>query len=48
MEKSNVKKTITAAQLYGEAGLIYIRYHADIIRKSNGHKKIKSLGYAVF
>ena len=42
MSKSDVKKTITAAQLYGEAGLIYIRYHADIIQKSNGHKKIKS------
>ena len=28
------------AQIYGDAGLIYIRYHAQIETKSNGQKKI--------
>ena len=33
-------KTYTPAQIYGEAGLIYIRYHATIENKPNGQKKI--------
>ena len=38
--KSNALKIKTASQIYQEAGLIYIRYHADIETKSNGQKKI--------
>ena len=30
----------TYAQLYNEAGLMYIRYDAPIETKANGHKKI--------
>ena len=33
-------KTITPARIYGEAGLIYIRYHATIETKPNGQKKV--------
>ena len=33
-------RTITPAKLYGEAGLIYIRYDANIETKPNGQKKI--------
>ena len=33
-------RTITPAKLYGEAGLIYIRYHAKIENKPNGQKKV--------
>ena len=32
-------RTITPAKLYGEAGLIYIRYHATIESKPNGQKR---------
>ena len=37
MENSNVAPT-TPAQFYGDAGLIYIRYHAEIESKPNGQK----------
>jgi hypothetical protein len=33
-------RTITPAKLYGEAGLLYIRYHAKIETKPNGQKKV--------
>ena len=32
--------TLTPAQIYGDAGLIFIRYDAEIVTKSNGDKKI--------
>ena len=32
-------RTITPAQIYGEAGLIYIKYGAKIEATPNGHKK---------
>ena len=38
--KSHALKIKTVSQIYQEAGLIYIRYHADIETKSNGQKKI--------
>ena len=31
---------LTPAKIYGDAGLIDIRYHAHIETKPNGHKKI--------
>ena len=38
---SQAKTTnFTPAQIYGDAGLIYIRYHASIETKSNGQQKI--------
>ena len=37
---SNVAPKLSPAQIYGDAGLIYIRYHAQIETKSNGQKKI--------
>jgi hypothetical protein len=44
MAYSNSSNTTTSKlspdQIYGEAGLIYIRYHAQIETKSNGQKKI--------
>ena len=44
MAYSNSSNTTTSkhspAQFYGDAGLIYIRYHAKIVSKPNGHKKI--------
>ncbi|MFM7984358.1 MAG: hypothetical protein ACKPKO_34040, partial [Candidatus Fonsibacter sp.] len=32
--------TLSPAQVYGDAGLIYIRYHAQIETKPNGQQKI--------
>ena len=44
MAYSNSSNTTTSklspAKIYGDAGLIYIRYHAQIENKPNGHKKI--------
>ncbi len=44
MAYSNSSNTTTSklspAKIYGDAGLIYIRYHAQIETKPNGHKKI--------
>ena len=37
---ANTRK-VKISDLYGEAGLIYIRYHAEIEEKENGQKKIK-------
>jgi hypothetical protein len=37
---SNATSKLSPAEIYGEAGLIYIRYHAQIETKPNGHKKI--------
>jgi len=37
---ANTRK-VKISDLYGEAGLIYIRYHATIETKPNGQKKIK-------
>ena len=37
---SNGESKLSPAQIYGDAGLIYIRYHAQIETKSNGQKKI--------
>ena len=37
---SNVAPKLTPSQIYGDAGLIYIRYHAQIESKPNGQKKI--------
>ncbi|MFM7981473.1 MAG: hypothetical protein ACKPKO_19365 [Candidatus Fonsibacter sp.] len=39
MENSYVAPK-TPAKIYGDAGLIYIRYHAQIETKPNGQKKI--------
>ena len=33
-------RTITPAKIYGDAGLLYIRYHATIETKPNGQKKV--------
>ncbi|MFM7981936.1 MAG: hypothetical protein ACKPKO_21715, partial [Candidatus Fonsibacter sp.] len=33
-------QTYSPAEIYGDAGLIYIRYHAQIESKPNGQKKI--------
>ena len=33
-------RTITPAKLYGDAGLLHIRYHAIIETKPNGQKKV--------
>ena len=38
---SNVAPKLSPAQTYGDAGLIYIRYHAKIVSKPNGQKKIR-------
>ncbi|MFM7978218.1 MAG: hypothetical protein ACKPKO_02790, partial [Candidatus Fonsibacter sp.] len=32
--------TNSPARIYGDAGLVYIRYHAQIEPKPNGQKKI--------
>ena len=40
MESQAKTTKYTPAQIYGDAGLIYIRYHASIETKSNGQKKI--------
>ncbi|MFM7978807.1 MAG: hypothetical protein ACKPKO_05775, partial [Candidatus Fonsibacter sp.] len=40
MANSNVTSNLFPAQIYGEAGLIYIRYHAQIETKPNGQKTI--------
>ena len=37
---SNVASKLSPAQIYGDAGLIYIRYHAQIEAKPNGQKNI--------
>ena len=37
---SNTTSKLFPAQIYNEAGLIYIRYDAEIVTKSNGDKKI--------
>ena len=37
---SNTTSKHSPAQFYGDAGLIYIRYHAKIVSKPNGQKKI--------
>ena len=37
---SNVTSKLSPAQIYGDAGLIYIRYHAQIETKPNGQKNI--------
>ena len=37
---SSVAPKLSPAQIYGDAGLVYIRYHAQIETKSNGQKKI--------
>ena len=37
---SNVTPKLSPAQIYGDAGLIYIRHHAQIESKPNGQKKI--------
>ena len=37
---SNTTSKHSPAQFYGDAGLIYIRYHAKIVTKPNGHKNI--------
>ena len=38
--KTLATRVTTVSRVYQEAGLIYIRYHADIEAKSNGQKKI--------
>ena len=37
---SNVASKLPPAQIYGGAGLIYIRYHAQIETKPSGQKNI--------
>ena len=37
---SNATSKLSPAQIYGDAGLIYIRYHAQIEAKPNGQNKI--------
>ena len=37
---SNATSKPSPAQIYGDPGLIYIRYHAQIETRPNGHKKI--------
>ena len=37
---SNVAPKLSPVQIYGDAGLIYIRYHAQIETKPNDQKKI--------
>ena len=36
----SITSKLSPAKIYGDAGLIYIRYHAQIETKPNGHKKI--------
>ena len=36
----NVAPKLSPGQIYGDAGLLYIRYHARIETKPNGQKKI--------
>ena len=31
---------LTPSEIYGDANLIFIRYHAQIVTKSNGDKKV--------
>jgi hypothetical protein len=40
MENSNIAPKLSPDQIYGDAGLIYIRYHAQIETKPSGQKKI--------
>ena len=40
MENSNVAPKLSPDQVYGDAGLIYIKYHAQIEAKPNGQKNI--------
>ena len=37
---SNVAPKLSPVQIYGDAGLIYIRYDASIEAKPNGQKKM--------
>ena len=37
---SSTTSSLTPEQIYGDAGLIFIRYDAEIVTKSNGDKKI--------
>ena len=37
---SSTTSSLTPERIYGDAGLIYIRYDAEIVTKSNGDKKI--------
>ena len=37
---SNATSKLSPAQIYGDAGLIYIRYHAQTETKPSGQKKI--------
>ena len=36
----SITSKLSPAKIYGDAGLIYIRYHAQIETKSNNHKNI--------
>ena len=40
MANTNVTSTLSPAQIYGDANMIFIRYHAQIETKPNGHNKI--------
>ena len=44
---SNQTSNKTAAQIYGDAGLIYLRAPAKIETKENGQKKIKVMKLVV-
>ena len=35
-----ISKILKPSEIYGQAGLIYIRYNATIEEKANGQKKI--------
>ncbi|MFM7989046.1 MAG: hypothetical protein ACKPKO_58010 [Candidatus Fonsibacter sp.] len=37
---SNVAPKLSPSQIYGDAGLIYVRYHAQIESKPNGQNNI--------
>ena len=37
---SNATSKLPPSQIYGDAGLIYIRYHAQIETKPSGQKNI--------
>ena len=40
MIQPTTTKTLKPSDIYGQAGLTYIRYHAEIEDKANGQKKI--------
>ena len=40
MIQPTTAKTLKPSEIYGQAGLIYIRYHAEIEDKATGQKKI--------